>query len=101
MSKASHNIGDGSLDPDYLIQHSPSLLRLLLRPSKKTLCDIAIDWLDNAHFGAPHPLPEDVEGGGGLSVGELKGIYEKMKAANPVTRKAVAERIVERDWVCH
>ena len=103
MPKLS-TVDNGSLSDTQLIPHSATIQKLLLKPSKSSLCEIAIDWLDNLQFGAPHPPPEgldDDDGGraGELSVEDLKGVYEKMKAASSVTRKAVVERIVERDWV--
>jgi len=95
---------DGSLSDTQLIPHSSTIQKLLLKPSKSTLCEIAIDWLDNFPLGAPHPPPEgldddDEDRAGGLSVEDLKNVYEKLKATSSVTRKAVVERIVERDWV--
>ncbi|KAF8458935.1 centromere protein Chl4/mis15/CENP-N [Terfezia claveryi] len=94
---------DGSLSDAQLIPHSSNIQKLLLKPSKNTLCEIAIDWLDNPQLGAPHPPPEgldddDEDRAGEQSVEDLKGVYEKMKAASSVSRKAVIERIVERDW---
>lgn len=97
-------MSDGSLPNTQLIPHSPTIQKLLLKPPKNTLCDIAINWLDNPQLGAPHPPPEGLDDdgedrAGELSVEDLKGVYKKMKVVSSVTRKAVVERIVERDWV--
>ncbi|RPB28658.1 CHL4-domain-containing protein [Terfezia boudieri ATCC MYA-4762] len=102
MPKQS-SANDRSLSDAQLIPHSSNIQKLLLKPSKTTLCEIAIDWLDNSQLGTPHPPPEgfgddDEDRAGEQSVEDLKGVYEKMKAASSVTRKAVIERIVERDW---
>lgn len=99
------NNTNGALADAQLIPHSLALQKLLLKPSKLLLCEIVIDWLNNRQYGAPHPPPEGLEGGEGedemaqMSIEELKELYEKMKTASSVTRKAVVERIVERDWV--
>lgn len=104
MPKRSPTTADGSLPDTHIILHSPALQKLLLKPSKNTLCEIVIDWLDHPQFGAPHQLPEDLEDEGDgnqgqLSIEDLKELYGKFKATNSVTKKAIIQRIVERDWV--
>lgn len=107
MPKQTLTSKDGSLPNTHLIPHSPALNKLLLKPSKSLLCEIAINWLNNPQFGTPHPPSEDLEDGevededgiAQMGIEELKRVYEKMKTAGSVTRKAVVDRITGRHWV--
>jgi len=104
LKRKRSTTSDRALPDTHLIPHSPTIQKLLLKSSKNTLCEIVINWLDNPKLGAPHPPPEgpdddDEDTEGELSVEGLKGVYEKMKASTSVTRKAIVERIVGRDWV--
>ena len=104
MPRRTHHVSDGSLPDTHLIPHSPTLRKLLLRPSKNTLCEVVLEWLENVLLGKPHPQPESPDGHsedgtGELSIDELKKVYEEMKTSHKATRKTVVERIVERDWV--
>lgn len=104
MSRRSKLPADGSLPDSQLIHHSPALQKLLLRPSKDVLCDLALEWLENPTLGKPHPPDEDEEMEDDedeeqLDVEQLKEVYTRMSKAGGITKKAVVERIVERDWV--
>ena len=104
MPRRTHHVNGGSLPDTHLIPHSPTLQKLLLKPSKNTLCEIVLEWLENVSLGKPHHPPEGPEsysedGTGELIISELKKVYEKMKTSQQVTRKTIVERIVEIDWV--
>ncbi|KAF8462058.1 centromere protein Chl4/mis15/CENP-N [Kalaharituber pfeilii] len=105
----AHRVDHGPLPDSHVVPHSPALLKLLMRPSKNALCEIALEWLSNASLGAPQPPGEgfdddddddddDDEEGAELSIDDVKEVYKRMKGATSVTRKAVVERVVERDW---
>ena len=91
----------GALRDDHIITDSSSVQKILLKPSKDVLCDLVLGWLDNLPLCAQHPAADDDSDDVDPpeSVEDTKAAYLRMKSTNSVTKKAVVERIMERDWV--
>ncbi|KAL7275411.1 chromosome loss-related protein [Rhizina undulata] len=98
----SNSLPKGALPNAQLIAHSPQTRRLLTRLSKDSLLDLVLDsWLDPGKIDvwAPELRDEDADDEDpGLTVEQIREIYEGYRKARGVRTKDVAERIVEKEW---